>query len=96
MKKLLLLIVCAFPMLSFAQLASPIRSIGQSATQILVSNGCVSLTPDSHDFGNQPVNFPSKSGPFYLLNSCNVSLTVSSVNANGVFRNSSLVSRQHQ
>ncbi len=41
------------------------------------------LTPDTRDFGSQPVDFATASKPFYLQNGCNVNLTVNNITANG-------------
>lgn len=84
MKKLfLLLIVGMLPLLTFAQSDFSTSSTDQNAAQILVSNGCVTLTPGTHNFGTQPVDFPSAPEPFYLQDGCNVSLIDISINAEG-------------
>ncbi len=81
MKKLtLLFILCMLPMLSFARTDS---STDQSTGQTLVTNGCVSLTPNGQDFGNHPVDFPSASKPFYLQNGCSGNIIVTNITANG-------------
>ena len=55
----------------------------EGTTRPLVTNGCVSLTPDSRDYGMQPVDFPTASRLFTLTNNCAVDLTVTNVNAEG-------------
>src|SRR5271166_5814460 len=96
MKKLtLLFIVCMVSMLASAQTQSP-NYLGngfdapppgletdEGTTQPLVTNGCVTLTPDTRGFGTQPVDFATASKPFYLQNGCNVNLTVNNITANG-------------
>lgn len=66
---------------AFARNESSSDAPDQGTTQPLVTNGCVSLTPDSRDFGNQPVDFPSASKPFYLQNGCNANLRITNINA---------------
>ena len=97
MKKLsLLLVLSMLPVLALAPPDSPsdaqiinsqtdpmLTPADQDQVHIQVSNGCVTLTPDSRDFGNQPVDFASASEPFHLQNGCNVSLTVNNITANG-------------
>jgi len=84
MKKLyLLLILSMVPMLAIAQDGSLTSSPDQDQVQVQVSNGCVTLTPDSRDFGMQPVDFPTASRPFMLQNGCAVNLIVTNVNATG-------------
>ena len=83
MKKLLLLIVCMLPVLSFAQNDFSTDSSDQNAAQILVTNGCVTLVPSSYDFGNQPVYFASNPKAFYLVNDCTVNLRLSNITAQG-------------
>jgi hypothetical protein len=85
MKQLsLILLVCTLSALAFAQRESSGNSaMDQAADRILVTNGCVSLTPNSQDFGTQAVDFPTAPKPFYLQNGCSVNLTVSNVNAQG-------------
>jgi hypothetical protein len=83
-KKLyLLLVVCMLSVLTFAQTDSSTSSTDQGTDQILVTNGCVSLTPDGQDFGNQPVDFPSASKPFYLQDGCSGNIIVTNITANG-------------
>jgi len=82
MKKLCLLVILSMvPMLALAQDDSLANSPDQDKVQIQVSNGCVTLTPNSRDFGMQPVDFPTASKPFYLLNSCTVNLTITNITA---------------
>lgn len=85
MKKLSLVVfVCTLSVLTFAQNEPSSKSAtDQGADRILVTNGCVSLTPNSQDFGTQAVAFPTASEPFYLQNGCSVKLTVTNVNAQG-------------
>jgi hypothetical protein len=83
-KTCLLLILSMVPMLAFAQSDSLTNSTDQNEVQIQVSNGCVTLTPNSQDFGMQPVDFPTASKPFYLLNGCTVNLTVTNITAQGL------------
>jgi hypothetical protein len=84
MKKLtLLIILCMLPMLTFAQTESSTSSTDQDAGQVLVTNGCVTLTPSNYDFGSQPVDFPSNPKGFYLLNGCTVNIIVTNITANG-------------
>jgi len=81
MKKLcLLLMLSMVPMLAIAQDGSLTSSPDQDQQ---VSNGCVTLTPDSRSFGMQPVDFATASKPFYLQNACNVNLTINNITANG-------------
>lgn len=84
MKKLtLLFIVCMLSMLAVAQTDSITSPAEQGTSQMLVTNGCVGLTPDSRDYGNQPVDFATTSRLFILSNGCAVSVTVTNVNAQG-------------
>jgi hypothetical protein len=84
MKRLFLLfVVCMISVLALAQTDSSISSTDQGLAQPLVTNGCVSLTPNSRDFGNQPVDFPSASKPFLLLNGCMVNLHITNITAQG-------------
>jgi HYDIN/CFA65/VesB-like, Ig-like domain len=82
-KLFLLLIVCMLPVLTFAQTDSSTSSTDEDANQLLVTNGCVTLTPSSYDFGTQPVDFPSNPKAFHLLNSCAVNIIVTNITANG-------------
>ncbi len=79
----LLFILCMLPMLTFAQTDSSTSSTDQSTIRTLVTNGCVSLTPNGQDFGNQPIGFPSASKPFYLQNGCSGNIIVTNITANG-------------
>ncbi|MGC2110711.1 MAG: choice-of-anchor D domain-containing protein [Candidatus Korobacteraceae bacterium] len=84
MKKLyLLILVCMLSVLTFAQTDSSTSSTDQDAGQVLVTNGCVTLTPSSYDFENQPVDFPSNPKAFHLLNGCAVNIIVTNITANG-------------
>src|ERR1700678_2863138 len=66
-KKLSLLpILSMLPMLAFAQTDSLTGLTEQGAGQPLVTMGCVTLTPASRDFGTQPVDFATASGPFIM------------------------------
>jgi hypothetical protein len=71
------------PMLAFAQSDSLTTSTDQNEVQIQISNGCVTLTPDSRDFGPQPVDFPTAAKPFFLRNGCSVNLHITNITAQG-------------
>lgn len=84
MKRLsLLFLVCMASMLALAQSDSLTTPADQNEVQIQVSNGCVTLTPNSRDFGMQAVDFASASYPFYLENGCTVSLNLTNITAQG-------------
>ncbi len=76
-------VLCMVSMLALAQSDPLTPSTDQNEVQIQVSNGCVTLTPNSRDFGMQPVDFPTASKPFYLLNGCTMNLTITNITAQG-------------
>src|SRR5580698_3745736 len=55
----------------------------EGTTQPLVTNGCVSLTPNTRYFGSEPVDFATASKPFILSNGCAVNLIITDVDAQG-------------
>jgi len=83
MKKLtLLLILGMLPMLAFGQTDS-LTAPSEGTTQMFVTNGCVGLTPDSRDYGNQAVDFATGSRLFIFSNGCAVNLNITNINATG-------------
>ena len=84
MRKLcLLLILSMVPMLALAQSDSLTSPTDQNEVQVLVTNGCVTLTPNSHDFGSEPADFSSAAAQFLPLNGCTVNLHLTHVTAQG-------------
>ena len=64
-------------MLAYAQTDSTTND-----SYINFAPSCVTLIPDSYNFGDVAVDF-SSTAPFYVLNGCSVNVIVTNVNATG-------------